>query len=265
MLGGATVLAVTLALVVVLGTHHAAAPASAASNQLAAAGASQAQAGEAASSNTPQASATPVQRVADAGASDATQPAPTNQLAVADAPTPSAGQNAGQQGVKVHGWWTVTVKNPDGTVADQRQFENSLTSDGATLLTDILMGTSTPGAWTVELSGNACSGSSHCYILDDRSQEDVSSFASYFKTLSVAASSTTHGDVLVLSGYATASQDGSVTAVSTALYACSGDDAASACVASGLPSREVTEASLSSPISVIQNQQIAVKVVISFS
>ena len=46
-----------------------------------------------------------------------------------------------QEGIKVHGHWTITVRNPDGTIASTREFENALlegTAGGAELLTALL-------------------------------------------------------------------------------------------------------------------------------
>lgn len=65
-----------------------------------------------------------------------------------------------QEGIKVHGHWTITVRNPDGTIASTREFENALlqgTAGGAELLTALLTGSHTPGGWQVEV-GNSHAG-----------------------------------------------------------------------------------------------------------
>jgi hypothetical protein len=51
---------------------------------------------------------------------------------------------ASQQGVKVHGHWKIDIKNPDGTIVQHREFENSLADQGA-LLANLLAGKSTSG------------------------------------------------------------------------------------------------------------------------
>ena len=53
---------------------------------------------------------------------------PTNPAA---ASAPSGGLNTG---IQIHGHWKIVVRNPDGTVATRREFENSLTYRGAFLL-----------------------------------------------------------------------------------------------------------------------------------
>lgn len=81
------------------------------------------------------------------------------------APRPPAAQPppapALQSGIKVHGRWTIVVRNPDGSVASRHEFENSLQLDGATLLPAVLGGFATPGSMVIALgaqsSGGACS------------------------------------------------------------------------------------------------------------
>jgi hypothetical protein len=45
---------------------------------------------------------------------------------------------AQQQGIQVRGHWIIEVRDPDGTLADRREFENALTLSGAELLAEIL-------------------------------------------------------------------------------------------------------------------------------
>ena len=81
--------------------------------------------------------------------------------------TPAAGQVVAQnsaarpaapkgqsEGIKVHGHWTIEVKNPDGTVATHREFENSLVQPlGANMLENLLLGVYTPRSYEVDLLG----------------------------------------------------------------------------------------------------------------
>jgi hypothetical protein len=55
------------------------------------------------------------------------------------------------QGITIHGWWTIKVLQ-DGKLVSQRQFENALTTGGAsgqTALAAYLTGGLTPGPWEV--------------------------------------------------------------------------------------------------------------------
>jgi len=47
-------------------------------------------------------------------------------------------EGAGADGIKVHGHWTIDVKNPDGSVASHHEFENALTPGGGSYLAIIL-------------------------------------------------------------------------------------------------------------------------------
>jgi hypothetical protein len=61
------------------------------------------------------------------------------------------------EGIQVHGHWVLEVRNPDGSVAQRKEFENSLATgagNGGALLANILAGaanaTNTVGPWVVE-------------------------------------------------------------------------------------------------------------------
>ena len=61
-------------------------------------------------------------RVATASAAAAApKPGPVGE----EAETPAA-NDAAHQGIHVHGHWVLQVKNPDGTLGERREFENSL-------------------------------------------------------------------------------------------------------------------------------------------
>src|SRR2546423_1698687 len=64
--------------------------------------------------------------------------------------SPARGQ---QEGIKVHGHWTIEVRNPDGTLVTHREFENALTPGGAMLLGLFLSRNKTPGLWRIHLGG----------------------------------------------------------------------------------------------------------------
>ena len=54
-------------------------------------------------------------------------------------------------GIQVHGHWTLTVTNPDGTVDAVHEFDNELTTLGADLLTYLLAGEGSIEAAYIEL------------------------------------------------------------------------------------------------------------------
>src|SRR5271154_6454109 len=66
------------------------------------------------------------------------------------------------EGIKVHGHWTIEVRNPDGSVATHREFENSL--DYSTRLIAVMSHNTYFGAWGLRLSG-APSGSAPNIVL----------------------------------------------------------------------------------------------------
>ena len=53
-----------------------------------------------------------------------------------------------QEGIKVHGDWTLTVRNPDGTIAAVHEFKNALSlCRGGRRLARLLLGAAVPGQW----------------------------------------------------------------------------------------------------------------------
>ena len=82
------------------------------------------------------------------------------------------------EGIKVHGHWVLEIKNPDGSLAKRREFENSLAPTGAALLSALLGSAQIHvGGWGVSIligSGNTqttlvigqstveCQGVSNC-------------------------------------------------------------------------------------------------------
>lgn len=53
--------------------------------------------------------------------------------------------------IKVHGHWTIDVKNPDGTLSARHEFENALQAAGALKMASFLGRVSAPGLWYVLL------------------------------------------------------------------------------------------------------------------
>jgi hypothetical protein len=62
---------------------------------------------------------------------------------------PAKGQH---EGIKVHGHWTIEVRNPDGKLVSHTEFENSLTSTGQQSIANLLLGYGVPGGFLVRLT-----------------------------------------------------------------------------------------------------------------
>src|SRR5882672_10037912 len=54
-----------------------------------------------------------------------------------------------KEGVKVHGHWIIEVKNPDGTRAQYREFDNHLLAEGGAALSAILGQRLVPSTWLI--------------------------------------------------------------------------------------------------------------------
>jgi hypothetical protein len=184
---------------------------------------------------------------------------------VLDSPEANEDQPSGAPGggIKVHGHWIIDLRNPDGTLATHREFENSLMPSGAAALASNLAHQIVTGTWSIALQGTVCSAS-YCNIY-----EDLDTFASgpdVFKGLSVsAATSGPSSGSLVLIGNLIAPASGTVTAVSTYLRTCSSGVVAPADCTYGSDALDNVFTSTNQNITVIGGQLVQVTVVISFS
>jgi len=164
----------------------------------------------------------------------AAQPAATTgKAAPAAQPAAQGGHQLGgnHEGIKVHGHWTIEVRNPDGKLVTHTEFENSLTTanaySGSALLTNTLGRTTTIGGWEILLVTNG--GSMHI----DEPGSTLATSCNYLAcspNLSVIAGTTQNPGTLTFTGFVTvpASQT-SITQVQTNLVGCPSSTLPSAC------------------------------------
>jgi hypothetical protein len=164
------------------------------------------------------------------------------------------------EGIQVHGHWVIEVRNPDGTLATRREFENDLEQpNGAFFLMELLATRATAGNWKVYLGGPSdgpCDANRKCVVV----QPGDSDLPHFFPTLIV----TSVAENLVLSGSAIASADGDISEVATGLVKCDSSVAPTDCFTQG-NAPAFTRTTLPSPVPVTAGQQIQVSVMISFS
>ncbi len=79
------------------------------------------------------------------------EPGASAPMVIAQAPkaAPSGGPH---EGIQVHGHWVIEVKNPDGTLAEKREFENAYVGGG--ILPKILAGGGSIGNMFLVLEGD---------------------------------------------------------------------------------------------------------------
>ncbi len=180
-------------------------------------------------------------------------------------------RDGSREAIKVHGHWTIEVRNADGTVATHREFENSLfPKQGSGLLITILAGQNIVGAWSLDLSSTTVqpcatsAGGTSCQIFETGDQ--ISGGNNLFLTLSVSASGT---GSLVLSGTAVAGQTGNIDTVTSRNDVCTIPSVTPATCASGtigLSQRYIfTTANINPPVNISFGQTVAVTVTFTFS
>jgi hypothetical protein len=155
------------------------------------------------------------------------------------------------QGIQVHGWWSIDVRNQDGTVRSHTEFENSLwTGQGELALASFLGRTNSVGLWDVTVD-NEGSGAPYTYI---QSREPSAT-----GNLTVTVPAANQGQV-VLQGSEKASSTFTAVRVSTGVQQCP--------IGSGTCNvgyRAFTTHSLSPGIAIADGQSVELKIVLSFS
>lgn len=179
----------------------------------------------------------------------------------------SAERPATQDGIKVHGHWTIVIRNPDGSIASRHEFENSL-SMGDQVLAGVLGHTMTVGPWSV-LIRDVCIGHSPnggnqqggCSIHEANFPGFPMSES--FPDLTVKLSGTTKLNALILSGSAKSTNGGQVFRVETIATTCPATTLPADCGTTAhnfiFTSQDI------SPIIVQAGQSIDVTVQLSFS
>jgi hypothetical protein len=193
--------------------------------------------------------------------------------------TPHAKQRTGDphEGIKVHGHWTIEVRNADGTLVTHREFENSLWSGGGDgVLVSALSRQFVNGLWMIGLNNfggtgvcphiltNQCPGS--CCLVEAGSTQAVDGHV--FKTLTVQTTSDPLNPHLILSGTLTASVAGGINQLFSDTLLCSASVLPGNCLeansVNGGLYRILTSTTIT-PVNATIGQLIQVTVDISFS
>jgi hypothetical protein len=179
-----------------------------------------------------------------------------------------------QEGIKVHGHWTIDVRNPDGSVASHTEFDNALAPStgfgggGASLLAMLLGGERSAGQWNVFIHGTGPNDGPcvpaqtppngiACGIQQPALRVDVP------RTNSLPNRSI--GTVELSGSFTVRNSTAAIGRVETRMYACGGDAAPSTCELVNAQDLPFTSHTLGTAIPVARDQIVQVKVVISFS
>jgi len=193
----------------------------------------------------------------------------------------------GDEGMKMHGHWVIDVRNPDGTLAEHRDFENSIQFGGQAYLIGLMAGYVVPSDYVIDIGTNGVltppcvlNGSQGCFIV----RSLATSPGNFLCPLSVCSTNLTYtfnqsnfvNSSMVLAGSVTANQAGTIAAVATFAGGCPSTTTqtslttvspatCNASTAVPLSLIEMTATTLANPINVVSGQLIQVTVTISFS
>ena len=171
------------------------------------------------------------------------------------------------EGIKVHGHWTIEVRDTDGSLVTRREFDNTLTR-GAIWLAETLGRVSTTGLWVISFDAaqiqdqdpclTASSQPIHCSI--NEPNDSPPDAPNVFETLTVSVpDSGPNLNKLVLSGTATSQAAGTsiIDRVSTAVRICPSTTLPSECTVDVSTHQPFSNATMA-PIEVVEGQQILV-------
>jgi hypothetical protein len=167
------------------------------------------------------------------------------------------------EGIKVHGHWTIEVRNPNGELVTQREFENSL--EDPTAIPQFLGRRFSVGFWQINLSSSSCvPANTYCLLILESGDSHAAGIPGASTNLSVTASGPNGS--LVLTGSLVSTITGPLGAVVTVLEQCPATTPPSSpCQAKNAYGVTGTELTGAQSVSVTAGQMIAVTVVISFS
>lgn len=174
------------------------------------------------------------------------------------------------ESITVHGHWTIEVLNPDGSLAERREFDNALSVFGKEYLIQILAREYTMGSWMLEIG--VSSGPWPCQwgeidtacIIVEPIKGTPETY--YFNTLSVERIGSQDTSKLVLSGSFIVANNSEIGWVSTRLDLCPPTTSPADCGAvADITNGSFAGTTLGSAIPVVTGQQVMVTVEISFS
>jgi hypothetical protein len=200
--------------------------------------------------------------------------------------TPSGGNH---EGVKMHGHWVIDVKNPDGTIAQHRDFENTITGYGQELLAGLMSGYIVPSDYAIFLApavnGNVpCAvpqGFQGCVIVRSLTTLPASAICPYYTCFTgltltpTLIDNASTGSAIVLAGTFTATQAGTIDGVTLEYGTCPANISSVTALTTISPStcsttpgsggyRPLSSAGVSL-VNVVQSQIVQVTVTITFS
>jgi len=208
----------------------------------------------------------------------------TENTAKQNTPEETASRGGRHEGIKVHGHWTIEVRNPDGTLADRREFENSLSQPtGAQILAGFLNNTGLinnsalnssvlPFWWAVTLAGpqtlsltipaGPCGTGNPCIIGQSAlSLATATISAPLPDAFNLTASLS--GGTFTLGGSVVATTTSNIVSVATSTV--TAQAAVGISTAVNLTYTQFTSTTLPSAVTATVGQTVAVTVVISFS
>jgi hypothetical protein len=182
---------------------------------------------------------------------------------------PASAQSS--EGIKVHGRWTVDVRNADGSLASHHEFDNALVigspvSIGGNSALAAVLGkfVKNVSAWHIQLQSNAplCTEGTAACVINEHIGPGTAGLGELSLHVPTHTFFTTFPQgIIELNGMTQINFAAPILRVTTGLRFCRDD----ACTPNSQFSSQFTAHTLESPIPVVVGQVVQVKVVLSFS
>ncbi len=214
-------------------------------------------------------------KAAKPAAAEKSEPAKPQVSAQPRAANPQEESDGKQpEGIKVHGHWTIVVRDANGSVVSRNEFENSLAPNGNAVMSKIMGRQASVGTWQVVLDNLAnpnqavCASSpvgGGCYITEPSVTHLINGPVPFPNLTVEVPTWGVHANAgVVLTGTAKAAKTGAIVTVYTVLNTCAGSVSPATCTTPNAQG-ELTQQGLAQPISVQAGQSIDVTVVLSFT
>ncbi len=131
---------------------------------------------------------------------------------------PAAGP---QEKIKVHGDWTIEVRNPDGTLVTRREIKNSLVPFGGEyVFQQVLTHLKSVGGWNIRVAGLSCAPNKGCTLVSPFNPNATSGSEVFYPLAVDIPTSGPNAGKLELDGAIVAAADGQLAGLTSVAALC---------------------------------------------
>jgi hypothetical protein len=162
--------------------------------------------------------------------------------------------------INVHGGWSIDVTNPDGTLAEHREFNNALVLGGQRALAKLLGGDRAAGGWILQATANDPQNYPTPYAFYEAGEQSLHLGDTQTKGFNLIKEAEEWATSFSLSTSYTVLEGGTIDKVTTGVHDC--PRSSQNCY--GLIKNSFTKHDLPESITVLKDQKVNISVVFTF-